>query len=177
MIKSPDDPLGRKVPCYYACMEAKPFRFTTLTERQKRNFWSNIKSGNPGDCWPWIAYVGPHGQGKLTIGGLQYNPTRVGWFIVHGADPFPLHVLHTCDYPRCCNPKHWFLGTNHDNILDRNRKDRGGRKLTTSAVEQIHTLSKEGQSAYKIAAQFNVTPGMIYHIRHRRAWLHVIENT
>jgi HNH endonuclease len=48
---------------------------------------------------------------------------RVVWIALHG-DPGKLKVLHTCDNPPCCNPRHLFLGTPKDNTDDMISKGR-----------------------------------------------------
>lgn len=33
-------------------------------------------------------------------------------------------ILHKCDNPACCNPKHLFVGTHNDNVQDKVNKNR-----------------------------------------------------
>jgi hypothetical protein len=65
----------------------------------------------------------------------------------------PLHVLHRCDNPPCCNPAHLFVGTNVDNVADRVAKGRSGckamhgeengsSKLTNTQIRQIRGMYK-----------------------------------
>ncbi len=154
-----------------------------LTEQQKRKFWEKVdQSPGPDACWPWKASTSNKGtkkeRGKVRLNKLYLQSVRVGWLVVHGEDPLPLHVLHTCDNGLCHNPTHWFRGTNHENILDRNRKDRGGRKLNNAAVLAIKIRLRDGEKRATIAASLGVSLPLIDKIAHGDAWVHVlIEST
>ncbi|NDG33300.1 hypothetical protein EB118_24940 [bacterium] len=54
-----------------------------------------------------------------------------------------LHVLHTCDNPKCCNPKHLFTGTNADNVADRTAKGRTKTPLQYGALNSMSKLTIE----------------------------------
>ncbi len=72
-------------------------------------------------------------------------------------------VMHACDTPSCVNPAHLSLGTQADNMADRDRKGRrrnGQTKLTPANVAAIRAgMSRQdamqsfgiGQSAYYAA--------------------------
>lgn len=66
---------------------------------------------------------------------------RVGWELVNGPIPTSMLVCHTCDNPPCCSPAHWFLGTNFDNMQDRNAKGR------TTKGRTVHHGEGSGRSA------------------------------
>lgn len=152
----------------------RPLPFTCLTAKQIAKYHVKYEQRGLDECWPWIAAVSQHGRGLMTINKENVRSTRVGWFIRKGSDPFPLHVLHKCDNPSCENPAHWFLGTNDDNIHDRNRKDRGGRKLTPAQVAVIKRLLREGQrSQQSIADEFGVHQTCIGFIKRSVWWRHV----
>jgi hypothetical protein len=81
-----------------------------------------------------------------------------------------MEACHTCDNPKCCNPKHLFAGTRQQNNDDKIAKGRGvmGEKVWTSklTVEQvafIRSHKPEGVKRLpnglpeKLAAQFGVS--------------------
>ena len=89
-------------------------------------FWSKVDvSGGEQACWPWK----PSARAKRRIygsflaakcGGIAQfiDAHRMAWELSNGPVPHGLMVLHRCDNPVCCNPAHFFLGTNSDNIRD-----------------------------------------------------------
>ena len=146
---------------------AKPFGFNTITESQIARFWRKVNIGSPDKCWPWIgALAGFKGhQPYIQFGGRTLIATRLGWFIVHKSDPFPLFVLHRCDNTICCNPAHWFLGTNRDNMIDKAKKGRSGWKLTAGNVLEIRKQIALGCTNVSIGAEFGVDHQTISRIR------------
>lgn len=92
-------------------------------------FWAKVaKTDNAADCWPWLGTR--HGKGGY--GSVKRGPAiagnalahRIAYTLTHGSIPVGLHVLHRCDNRLCCNPAHLFVGTNADNMRDRDAKGR-----------------------------------------------------
>ena len=63
--------------------------------------------------------------GQIRKGGKLVYAHRVSYERQHGPIPYGMNVLHRCDNPPCVNPDHLFLGTQLDNIRDRDAKGRG----------------------------------------------------
>lgn len=76
------------------------------------------------ECWSWLACVSSSGYGCIGYKKKMLTASRVAWELEHGPIPGGLVVCHKCDNPRCCNPHHLFLGTQHQNILDSASKGR-----------------------------------------------------
>jgi len=101
----------------------------------EQRYWSKIDtSGGPDACWPWTASRDRDGYGGLFFDGT-YLPNGRGhyvramrWGYEHLVAPIPEGhgVLHHCDNLPCMNPRHWFTGTNADNMADRDAKGRHG---------------------------------------------------
>ena len=89
-------------------------------------------------------------------------------------------IRHSCDKPACINPNHIRVGTQFDNIQDRNKRDRtakgeknGRAKLTKSKVETIRLLSSVGYTLSELSRRYGVTKSTIAAIKHYKIWKHV----
>jgi hypothetical protein len=95
----------------------------------EHRFWSRVNKEGPlhphlGRCWVWLASVGTHGYGQLSVGGRPATVHTYSWKLHRGPTPNELYVLHSCDIKLCVNPSHLFLGTFQDNMDDRDGKGR-----------------------------------------------------
>ncbi|TXN22085.1 HNH endonuclease [Methylobacterium sp. WL19] len=93
-------------------------------------FWTKVRKGDAGACWPWIGARSGFGYGRFKVGGKLYSPHR----LIYAMECGPIKnaighhgsvVMHTCDNPACCNPAHLTLGTQQDNVTDMAVKGRG----------------------------------------------------
>jgi len=143
-------------------------------------FWSKVDtSGGPNACWPWKASVDKDGYGYVRWGGKRSQKAhRAAWMILTGEDvPNGQCVLHTCDNPSCCNPKHLWLGTNKANIADKVAKGRqawgernGAVLLTGPEVQEIRCLVRGGTSRVFVAKRMGVSKSCVDKIVTGQTW-------
>jgi hypothetical protein len=133
-------------------------------------FWDKVSLGHPGGCLVWGAKKTRNGYGQFSINRKHFGAHRISYELCVGTIPAGAHVLHKCDNRCCVNPDHLFLGTNTDNVRDREAKGRGGAisgedhylsKLTKEAVDEIRSSKGTGITQRQLAKKFNVTPPAI----------------
>lgn len=88
------------------------------------------------------------------------------------AAPRP-HVLHSCDNRACVEKDHLYAGTNAQNIADKVKRDRSGKKLTIAKVRRIKTMLRQGHRQLRIAQLFGVHQTIISRINTGVRWAHV----
>lgn len=135
-----------------------------------RKFLRQFKIGEKDECWEWQgscnsnsygifnwkSYIGAHVVSyRLFVGKI---PKRYGR---------RLCVCHSCDNPSCVNPNHLWLGTQKQNLEDRDKKRRGATqsgednsncKLNDSDIKDIkrkHSTNK--YTLTELASMYDVT--------------------
>lgn len=118
---------------------------------------------------PCLEYQGgrhPAGYGQMTFLGQKMYAHRHAYELVYGAVPRGLFVLHRCDNPPCCEPKHLYAGTRADNTRDmvergRNHVPAGGEshrwtKLTDAQIRWAREQRAAGWLLQAIADELDV---------------------
>ena len=136
--------------------------------------FSKIQRSENSDCWLWTGMRIRKGYGKIRAFGKMVATHRLMYELVNGKKlPQAIHVLHRCDVPACCNPGHLFEGTNEENIEDKMRKDRSGKKLCIAEVKEVKSLLARGHTQTAIAALYGVHQCSIGRIASGDRWNHV----
>ena len=147
-------------------------------ESLSARFWRKVAKSE-GDCWLWTGAVNSAGYGSIGLGRSTMVAHRAAWLLVHGSLPTDLCVCHTCDVRICVNPAHLFLGTNSDNVADRERKGRnvvlrgeqhGSAKLTR---DQALAIKSAAGKQWDIAHAFGVSQATVQRIKAGRQWAHL----
>ena len=130
-------------------------------------------------CWDWKGCIHHKGYAPMNFyDNKQKNAHIVSWILHRGKIPDGLFVLHKCDNRKCTNPDHLYLGTQRDNVRDREERSlsiKGEKnpkaKLSTQDIPKIIQGLKEGFSQSKIARYFGVTQTTISRIKTGIGWV------
>lgn len=122
-------------------------------------------------CWLWTGCLDQLGYGRIRIGGRSDRAHRVSYRLF--VDPtvnLSAAILHSCDNPPCVNPGHLRAGTQADNALDRETRNRGKtRKLTPEQVLLIRT-QLDRKTNLQLATEYGVHRSTIERIRKGVKW-------
>jgi len=122
------------------------------------------------ECWNWTSALDTSGYGAFWLDGKSTSAHRLAWKIFNGHIPDGMLTLHKCDNPACVNPDHMFLGTDMDNMIDMDSKNRRstGPRLKEGEVWLVRSLGKAGVAQRKIAKMFKVCQWTIWNILNRK---------
>lgn len=136
------------------------------------------------------------GYGHFKVDGRMWRAPR---WIFNQTNDVPLAddemARHTCDNPPCCRPSHLIRGSGRDNSADQIERDRTARgdrhgshikpetvrrgeantaaKLTAEQVREIRARHAAGEKQVPLAAEFDVTQGLVSAITRRAIWTHL----
>lgn len=143
---------------------------TSPTVRER--LFAKIDKRGDDECWPWKGAVGKCGYPQIRIGDKIFAAHRVSYVVEFGHLEDADDLLHSCDFPLCCNAAHTGPGTHKENMNDCANKQRnhsprpgnGRQKLSLTDRARIFLLFKEGKNKSEIARCMNVTPTRIRQI-------------
>jgi hypothetical protein len=128
--------------------------------------------------------------GIIRLYGKNIFAHRASYSLFNSIIPDGLFVLHKCDNPKCINPKHLFLGTKRDNILDAIKKGRAPKrsfknhtlnhgnvckraKVDEDKVRSIRKMYEMGFNQTIIAKFYRISGPTVSAIITKRAWFYV----
>ena len=149
-------------------------------------FWQRVKTGSDDACWEWQACRIKYGYGQLRFNGKNFLAHRVAYLLTKGELTPGLSVMHTCDNPPCCNPRHLILAPHAENMRDAKTKGRmtadhlkpfqlagqghNSAKLTDEDVLNIRASKKRLQA---LAKRYGISRMTVHRIRRNLAWRHI----
>ena len=86
----------------------------SVMERLERYSEVNETTG----CIEWTKGKDQYGYGRISVGQRRLGAHRVAYAMQVGPVPKGKVVMHSCDNPKCINPKHLSIGTPKENVHD-----------------------------------------------------------
>jgi hypothetical protein len=140
------------------------------------SLWLKVDKKNKDECWHWLGQVTKSGYGRVRFNGGRFYAHRVIYWLTNPNEielaapkidrDTKGFLLHKCDNPICCNPSHLFVGSQLDNIRDRDSKNRHAdfsgdknpnSKFTKDEVEKMKQENKNGKTAKFLAQEQGVS--------------------
>ena len=133
-------------------------------------FWEKVdRSGGPKSCWIWTAGCFADGYGAVSVDGKPQRAPRVAYELKKGKIPDSLHIRHSCDNPKCVNPKHLLIGTPAQNMSDKVARGRQHRTIKVTD-EQVQEIRESTASLKALSERYNVSIGLIAMIRGKEGY-------
>ena len=133
-----------------------------------KKFWDKVQIADEDSCWLWQAAKDSHGYGAFRYQGKRVTASRLAYFLTYPEGDRNLFVLHRCDNPSCCNPKHLFLGTHRENMQDKLNKGRpnggGPERVKPETVAEVKRLKAIGTPWAIITQHTGAAPSTIHRI-------------
>jgi len=146
-----------------------------------QRFLSKVDIGAPSECWNYEGSKHRQGYGMFRTCSTVMVAHRIAYQLSNpNEDISGKVIMHSCDNPSCCNPKHLTCGTQADNMRDRDLKNRnakgerhGRSKLTRRQVEQMRAEHKAGKSIKQVASDYNTCDSNAYAVCNYLTWKHL----
>lgn len=144
-----------------------------------------VTKANTDACILWPFSANKQGYGwlslPLAVGGrkMRVYAHRLAYKVMYGEWPMP-KGLHSCDNPRCFNPRHISAGTakdNNDDMVAKGRQAKGESaglsKLTDELVLRIRQEYVEGLSVGQLAKRHGISHSAMMSVISGLTWKHI----
>ena len=162
------------------------FRVVTNLDLLKAFLMNRCRLAENG-CWEWMSTT-KKGYGVFESGSVSMAARKsskrgahqVSYEAYNGLIPKGQVVRHTCDNSLCINPDHLILGTQADNVADREargrRKGINGELIGTSRLTaaQVLEIRASDLSYAQLAEKYGVDKSTIYCVKTGKSWKHLI---
>lgn len=154
-------------------------------------FWAKVEK-EPGEngCWIWTGTPrGDYGHGGFYFRGHNVFAHVFSWALEYAPELLELRrlvipdekvVRHFCHRHGCVRPDHLILGTEQENVDDREAAEHGPQgernpaaKLNETSVRQIRQRAAAGEERAALAVAYGVTLAAIHDVVSRRSWKHL----
>ena len=157
-------------------------------------FWSNVNIIKKEDgsedfdkCWEWTGNLTNriNGYPRFRRNNIVYHGHRFSYSCFNGPITPNYFVCHSCDNTKCVNPYHLWEGTQKDNSMDRDNKNRNikgsDHKLAVlheSKVKNILDGIIDGtyKTGKQIVEKYGIGNTTLRNILYGHRWKHVSKN-
>lgn len=137
-----------------------------ISFKQRVRFWSKVSIPSKEECWLWTAGKFASGYGCVSFNDKSYPAHRVAYELTFGPITGGLFACHKCDTPACVSPYHIFLGTQADNIADRDAKGRTARGDRSGSRLHPERVARGDRSGSRLHPESRPRGDMHYARRH-----------
>lgn len=137
-----------------------------LTDEQRLAKWlSNVSKNN--ECLIWNGCVDKDGYPRART--KESQNLRVHRWVFEKLNGYsPEVVRHSCDNPRCLNPKHLLAGNPIINAEDRSKRGRTYGHVSEEEAQLVKTMREAGKLYKEIAIELNINVKRVEYILRRR---------
>ena len=113
-----------------------------LREEDLERYWSKVAKKSENECWIWNG-TKSHGYGTISIMSGVIKAHCIAVYLSGRFIPDNMCACHSCDTPLCVNPNHLWIGTNAENVADRQQKNRCKTKASRGEAQWNSKLKTE----------------------------------
>lgn len=119
-----------------------------------------------GTCLEWTRCYNTDGYPRAGWKGHSNGKVhRIVWELHNEAEAAGKVIRHTCDNPKCINPEHLELGTNYENIQDRNARGRTHNSISKEEINSIKALLDAGYKQTEVSEMLGIKYKRVSHIK------------
>jgi hypothetical protein len=129
---------------------------------------NSIPEPNTG-CWIWMLSLRNGRYGQVNVAG-HMQAHRLSYAAFKGPIPSGMLVRHACDSKWCVAPHHLSVGDTAANMIDRQVRDRVGKRLR---ITDVRSIRADIRSHREVAVDHGVSRSLVRQVRRRVIWKHV----